>query len=485
MAFNTLEYLKIGNIDFVYQLTLYDRDSLIKRVRRSENKNEIINGFLPKLLSVNPSFCFEIIYDNDAFENETKWLISEGQQLTGEKALNIIRNTSWGKSYVFSKFASIPFTEEELDTLFQLLFEDYASNSKYIEFFKCHTNLHLRYLFMKFILKNYEDLFEVIYPNIMLYLTSVTYREGEQLTLYPDLMDSEDICELALLILNSKYRDKYFLTLKEYIINNYPQNDLAMVLLAPRLERDSNGFDHFVTNEEAIKEFTQDAERLFLTSATEKFNIIKKYPNLISKEILDRYKAYYQRFRPDDSNMLRSVYFYRLGDVLLQLIDKYLSLSTNANWRYIGAGSTGIVYQMGNYVLKLFRTKWSYEEVICPNLFLILKAFEEMYVRDNDGIVKCGIEVQTYLEKDASHLPESIFELFKEELARLGYRYTDKLIGGQCGDNCKLLNSYLDADCQNPEALPTWFKENPVVLIDRDRIYRKDQKYIRQRTTGY
>ena len=49
MAFNTLEYLEAGNVDFVYNLSSYDFNSLIKYVRASERKENIIKGFLEKL----------------------------------------------------------------------------------------------------------------------------------------------------------------------------------------------------------------------------------------------------------------------------------------------------------------------------------------------------------------------------------------------------------------------------------------------------
>ena len=35
-----------------------------------------------------------------------------------------------------------------------------------------------------------------------------------------------------------------------------------------------------------------------------------------------------------------------------------------------------------------------------------------------------------------------------------------------------LLDSYMDADCNNPELLPDWFKQYPVVLVDRDLVYK-------------
>ena len=48
-----------------------------------------------------------------------------------------------------------------------------------------------------------------------------------------------------------------------------------------------------------------------------------------------------------------------------------------------------------------------------------------------------------------------------------------------------LLDSYLDADTHNHEQLPEWFKKYPLVLVDRDRIYKKDNPFIKQLKSGY
>ena len=44
---------------------------------------------------------------------------------------------------------------------------------------------------------------------------------------------------------------------------------------------------------------------------------------------------------------------------------------------------------------------------------------------------------------------------------------------GPTGDNCRLLYSYKDADCSNLEKLPSWFKNIPLVSVDRDMTYKK------------
>ena len=42
MAFNTLEYLEAGNVSFVFSLTQYDYKNLIRYVRESDRRINII-----------------------------------------------------------------------------------------------------------------------------------------------------------------------------------------------------------------------------------------------------------------------------------------------------------------------------------------------------------------------------------------------------------------------------------------------------------
>ena len=44
MSHNPLERLKKGNVDFVYDLTIYDHDWLIDTVRKDSDRIEIINN---------------------------------------------------------------------------------------------------------------------------------------------------------------------------------------------------------------------------------------------------------------------------------------------------------------------------------------------------------------------------------------------------------------------------------------------------------
>lgn len=487
MAFNTIEYLKKGKVDFVFSLTPYDKESLINYIREADDKNEIIEGFLQKVIDKEPYFCMQIIHDNENYSKEVISMLEKGMHLPEEMILNILTNTSWGIEYFYPRLEEIEkdFKEDTYPKLFMLFMAKYQEFGKYIYYYKTHPNLHIRFLFMKFLLEYFPCFFEDIYPDFMAFLTSVNYQEYEQLTFLPELMANEDICALALLILKSEYKDKYFAKLKEYIMNNYPHNDLATVLLRPELVAIDEGIFQMVRNEKGISEFSKDANSLFLASAKEKFYIAKNYPSLIAKDILEHYLAYYKRFREKDNYVLLSIHSYELGDLLMRLIDKYLSLSKDQTWRFIGSGTTASVYQMGEYVLKLINTKWSYADVICPDLYLIIKNLEEVYIREQTGVVACGIEVQPYLRKEATGVSKGFVKRFEAELNKLGYKTTDELMGGVCGDNCRLLDSYLDANCSHPENLPDWFKQTPMVLVDRDRIFPVEEEYVRQLSSGY
>lgn len=494
MAFNTIEYLKEGKVDFVYSLTIYDRESLIKYIRNNEGRNTIINGFLPLLLDSYYRFCFEIIYDNEDYKNEALYLLNKYYSFDGldnEKIINILNNTSWGKRYIIDHIDEIYKDEDLLLEIFNYIFNDINNNYDFIKMFYLNDNLHIRYLFMKYIVNNYPELINVIYDDFTKYLTSVTYKENEQLTFLPTLMDMKDICKLAIAVFNSTLDKKIWEQLKEYILENYPSNNLADELLSYEEVPLSGSAYTLRHNPLKIEEFVKDAERLFNTSNSRKLYIYHNYAHLMTEEMRKKYASIEEMFKKDGqksyvTSELETIYRAGLGSKLELYVEKYLDLSHSKDMGYIASGATGACYRIGDYVIKLFRTKWSYEDVICPNLYLIIKNEEEDYVRDKNGIVCGGIEVQRYLTRTAKNVSSEVLVQFEKELRRLGYYSLDTFVNGTCGDNCMILDTYKDANCNNPDRLPEWFKETPLVLVDRDDIYKLSNKYPKHRhSAGY
>ena len=200
MAFNTIEYLKKGKVNFVFSLTTHDYNSLIKYIRESSERNIIVKGFLKKLIDQHYCFCFEIIYDMDEYQEQTLYILTKYlsfNYLTKEHIINLLNNTSWGKEYIISHIDEvITKSEDIIIEIFRFIFQDLDNNYDLINIFYLHDNLHLRYLFMSYILQNHPELINVIYDDFTKYLTSVTYKEYEQLTFLPILMDMDDICNL-------------------------------------------------------------------------------------------------------------------------------------------------------------------------------------------------------------------------------------------------------------------------------------------------
>lgn len=487
MAFNTLEYLRDGKVDFVFHCTPYDYEHLIESIRKTSNRIEIINGFLSKLKVDLPSFCFSVIYDIPEFADEAYELL-DIKNVTPELLSNFLHNTPLGIKVLyenFDYFLSSSADKKYFDNIVKYAFD--SNNVGLIHKLSRYTDLHTRYLFMDYLIRNHANQIDSIYDDITKYTTSITYEPYEQLTFLPKLMNPDDISKLAVLLLTHNRKADYK-KLKDYILKEYKYNYMASQLLTDEWIADPE--THRLLNDPnrkmKEKEFNKDANELFRTSADYRYSIYLRHKEKISQELLNEF-AYRIRYylKEDKTRNLESIYRCGLGQLLEEWTEKYMELSQSKEYGFVGGGTTCECYRIGDYVIKLVKTKWSYEDVICPNLYLIAKNYEEIYLRDKKGIVDGGLEVQKYLTRRADDIDPKYFRYFDLALDRLGYRRTDTLTKGTCGENTMLLDTYRDADCPNPEKVPVWFRQYPLVLIDRDRIYPKDKIYVKQLSSGY
>lgn len=487
MAFYPLESLKNGQVEFVFHITSYDYDSLIDKVRKAPDRVEIINGFLPKLKETLPSFCFNIIYDIPEFADEAYKLL-DIKNVTPKMLTNLLNNSPLGIKILYESFDEFLSSNEShgyFDCIVKYVFDN--NNRELIHKLSRYMDLHIRYLFMEYLIKNYPEQIDTIYDDITRYTTQATYGQYDQLSLWPQLMNPDDISKLAvLLLMNNRERD--YKKLKEFILKDYKYNYLASKLLEHdfTIDLDTGAILVDPNKEKKESSFCEDADALFSTSADYRFVIYLRHKEKISQELLDDFSNRIRYFFRKDANLgLETIYRCGLGHQLEEWTEKYMELSQSKEYGFVGSGTTCECYRIGDYVIKLVRTKWSYEDVICPNLYLIAKNYEEVYLRDKQGAVRGGLEVQKYLTRRANNIDPKYFRYFDLALDRLGYKRTDTLTKGECGENTMLLDSYRDADCPNPERVPVWFRKYPIVLVDRDRIYPKDKVYVKQLRGGY
>lgn len=535
MAFNALEYLKDGKVDFVYELSQYDCDHLIEYVRKAPNRIEIINGFLPKLDEYLASFYFAVIYDipeyadyvYDNFFKENAEYLVELDEITPDMLNNLLNNTPLGLKLLNENFDDFMSSRSELsfidtitkyvvdsndkellhknsryngnfvDFMFSKYKTDYidtvikyafnSNNKQLIHKISRYKDLHTRFLFMKYLIDNNPEQVDIIYDDITKYTTSVTYEQNEQLTFLPHLMNAKDISKLAVLLLVNN-RENDYEKLKDYILKEYKSNYLASELLTYKNPVNSQiGIVYEPTCKE-IKEkaFDKDANVLFSSSTDYRYPLFLKHKDKIRQDLLkDFYRVIKCYIETGDKSTLETIYQLGLGNLLEEWTKKYMELSKTREYGFVGRGTTCDCFRIGDYVIKLVKTKWSYEDIICPDLYLIAKDYEELYLRNKDGIVIGGLEVQKYLTRKATDINPKYFRYFDNALDKFGYKRTDTLTGGSRGENTMLLDTYRDANCDNPEKLPVWFKHCPLVLIDRDRIYSKNKCYIKQRREGY
>lgn len=312
MAFNTLEYLRDGKVDFVFHSTPYDYESLIENVRKASNRIEIINGFLPKLKEELPSFCFDVIYDIPEFIDIAYELL-DVNRITPEMLNNLLNNSPLGLKILY-EYIDMLLSSNESEKYFECIVK-YAfesNNKELIHKLLRYSNLHIRYLFMTYLIKNHSEMIDIVYDDITKYTTSVTYDENDQLTFLPELMEVEDISSLAVLLLTNNRKNDYQ-KLKKFILSDYKYNYLASKLLE---------YEYPDNPHKKLKEntFNEDADELFKTSY-DRFSIYLSHRAKISQELIDDFVCRIKYFLEHKKNSyvsgpLSMIYCYHLGDLL-------------------------------------------------------------------------------------------------------------------------------------------------------------------------
>jgi hypothetical protein len=449
-----------GNMYFLNSMTNKEKEALILEIRDHSKREEIAKI----LLDVKQyTFAFNIIYDDPNFLNEVIILLNRYSYiyLDKDKFDRFIKTSKEALDYVLNNLDL--FLKDDAENIIASLVDYLILNKQDLNILLKNPNLHNRALTILYVLNTYPMTFETTiisaFPNCL-------KSENE-------LISEEDLSKIINSVLENYGDIALFKQLKEFLLSNYPSNHLAEELLE---KNDDNGFE----------EFKKDADRLFLSSKTFQIQIMKKYSSLVTKDIMDNYKTSFKVFLSDDKfgndfPFLNAVY-YGLSKEIKRCVDTYLDLSVDKTCEKIGSGTTSDVYRIGDYVIKLVQTKWSMEDIICPNLYLIAKDYENILIRNDKGLVLAGLEVQKHLSRKLEENNKFLANKFLTALKAEGYYLNDSLSGGTFGDNAYYLDSYTDADTSEPESLPEWFKLKPVVLVDRDRVYKLSNTKPKERS---
>lgn len=456
-----VDYLIAGDISFIERLNCDQRAFLVKGIRESQYKGQILFNSIKEIRRQYPELAFYITFDIPEYKDYWYGYFSNECELLRDRKflLFFMLAGDWAVKIVLSKLDKIVNNNPDVMPAFFRYFER-TKDFNLVQRLAYHSDLEIRAWFMLELLDCYSYLINVFYEDGL-----VNYFEYEG-----NLIEEEYVSKLAALCLLRVKNEELYEELKEFILSRYDVNTLAAELdLYGKLNSEIHPL-----NERAI---IKDIDELFRTSKNYKYELVKRYPRHVDGELLSQFRKKILPFTWIDKDAMTKLFLSGLGDKFLDYVDKYLELSTGSKViRDAGFGTCSRVFRVGDYALKVSHKKWSMEDVLCPNGYLFAKNYEEAIVRKSNGEVTGAIEVQKFLTRPLLAEDYEAIMHYHEALKREGYYTKDVLADKAGGANCYYLDSYLDADCDKPEELPYWFKETPVVLVDRDLVFKLENK---------
>ena len=255
-------------------------DLLIDMIKNNKNREILIEYILDIYADSYLLFCFELIYDLDDFKDKTLDYLENRRCkmfLQTNILINFMNNTIYGKNYVFDNLEFVlDNCSSNLDTIIKYLYS--CNDLEMINKIVNYPNLHIRYKVINYFLDNYQDKFNDIYPDLI-----------DNLKIDDELMNINDISKLTIKLFSCGRKDLY-IKLKEYILSNYKDNDLGEVIITKMdVENPKN-------NLELVNEFVSNLDNLFVTSSRYKFRMCDRFSKRISKELIDNYKYYLNKY---------------------------------------------------------------------------------------------------------------------------------------------------------------------------------------------
>lgn len=456
------EVLK-GNINILDTMFEEEIKSLFKYIHLLNLEDSYVSKLFESLKNNYPSLVFLLVYDREIYKDFCISILNKDFSLLFENNFlsDFIGSSEWSLEFIKNNISIL--VEFNSDIIyFTLRYAFAAKNSDILSFLVNNDNLKVRGLAMVEIADNYYWEFNKIYQDILSFIKFST-SDGKEC-----LVDEFYVSRVAYLIVENNLGIEKYQLLKRFIFDNYLCNSLAK-LLDMGMNTIESGYD-YGRYPELLNE---DTTEFFLTSKEYKFVLYKKKRKYIDKDVWDYFDRKIRYFSKVDEAIISHIFLCGLGDRFLEYVDKYLEKSTGCKLiSVIGRrGSTTRAFRVGDYVVKCSLAKWNISEVP-ESLYLFAKCYEKDYVKGRMGRVVGALEVQKYYAKPVEVYEERLINKFREALKDEGYIIKDNVIGDNGTHNLYRLDNYMEADCDNPEILPKWFKKNPVVWVDLDLVYK-------------
>lgn len=454
------------DLDFLDSFSSNYVDELTKDIIDSPIRERLLDESFEFIYKKNPVMAFKISCSSPKFSDIWRRRLENNYSVLFDydALLYFLLNVDWAEKYVLNIVDKLILNSKSC--AFAILrYTERTKNYNLIKAIGKHRNLNIRGLFLEELIDTHAYMLFDVCSDI----TDCFVRYDKDGNII-ELMNEEYVSKIASLILIHGVGVDIYYQIKDFIFTYYEKNTLAAALDG----YGSLNMDVFTLNKEML---IGDIDKLFVTSKNYKYVLATKYQDYIDSKLLCEFRSMISPFTLIDDEAVSKIFLSGLGDQFLEYVNKYLEMSTGAKViSDAGFGTCSRVFRIGDYVIKLSHKKWSMEEDLCPSGYLFAKNYEEDVVRKSNGEVTGAIEVQKYLTRPLVVDDYMAIFNYQEALRNAGYYTKDVLTDREGGSNCYYLDSYMDADCDDPEQLPDWFKKDPVVLVDRDLVFRLENK---------
>jgi len=422
---------------------------------------QAIVKILPELLA-NDNFCgkdysiFKLIY-NDPKLNEYTFYLLHKEYVTPEglseyMLTNILNNTSWGFEYVINNLERIISNREEyrcrdkIEIIFNHIKDD---KKKYKIFLEKVLELPIAKIRESFISHTFSKRLNISEPTILKTLYKYPDEYNYKQETLPFIEEEPEVIISGIPSL-----------LTSYAKNSNKIKSLKFSLI-PFLKNKKIDLNKLIYN---------NVDILFRAEETKKMRFLEYISDELLLDLDDEYKELLRVYKSlpviDIDRSISTIINYKKDDILFELIK-------NRPVKYLGSGSTTRAFKVGEKVFKVSKMKYFID--MEKDLFLLAPTQTEIiYDEKNEPLLI--VEIQDYLDKVHNDEPMNSTDInnYMNELENQGYVTTDPRCMGYTDENFGFLKSYKDANCSNPEELPEWFKERPIVMYDIDLVYKKD-----------
>jgi hypothetical protein len=374
-------------------------------------------------------------------------------------------STEEGKKFLIDNIDNILDRVDKLDDFVFILYHANLNNEDLTKKIAYNKSLKVRSAFMLTLSESNKYKLDYYYPNISDYL--VNYDSNGEII---EIIDEYSLSSIAANILDYRYNKELFNELKEFLFKYYPKNHLLFKMYT--IDPNNNTDDLF----HIYEEIESDTKRLFESSIDFKIGFYLKYDDLLPDNLKIKMDKLTSLF-PNSIDLIENIFVNELGDDFIKLLNKYYAISSS---EVLSVGEIGTVchtFNVGDFIIKYIKGSHSVYgfNCSCPSNFLINRVCDEVVSYDHQGNFLGKLQVQPRLSKPLLESELDILDKYSNELKKLGY-FCDDLEPYHGSYNVYRLNSYQDADCEDCEELPDWFKENPYVLVDRDCVYSLDKE---------